>query len=116
LILLARNSKLKGTVSEHVIEQRKHQRFDLHLPVEVVAGDRTRSEGETENVSSCGVLFRFPIHLDLGDPIEYYITLPRVTGSKIDVRVRCVGKVVRTSGGSSCAATLERYEFVRKRA
>jgi hypothetical protein len=115
LIFCARELKLKSTVNEYVIEQRKHQRFALHLPLELVAGDRTRSEAETENVSSCGVLFRSPVPLDLGDPIEYYITLPRVAGSKVDVRVRCVGKVVRTQTGTSCAATLERYEFVRKR-
>jgi len=33
----------------------------------------------------------------------------------MEVRVRCVGKVVRNEPESAFAATLERYEFVRKR-
>ena len=77
--------------------------------------DRTREQGETRNVSSGGVLFEAPTPLEIGESIEYYITLPKVTGSKIEVRVRCVGKVTRTEPGSGYAATLERYEFVRKR-
>ena len=99
-----------------MIEQRKNQRFDLRLPLEIVLGDRTRSQGETKNVSSSGVLFTAGVPFELGEPIEYYITLPKVTGSKIEVRVRCVGKVVRSEPESSFAVTLERYEFVRKRA
>jgi hypothetical protein len=98
-----------------VIEHRKHQRFDLRLPFEVVLQDRTREQGETKNVSSGGVLFVAPTPFEMGESIEYYITLPKVTGSKIEVRVRCVGKITRTEPDSSYAATLERYEFVRKR-
>lgn len=98
-----------------MIEHRKHQRFDLRLPFEIVLNDRTREQGETKNVSSGGVLFNGPVPFDVGESIEYYITLPKVTGSKIEVRVRCVGKVVRTEPDSCFAATLERYEFVRKR-
>lgn len=98
-----------------MIEQRKNQRFDLRLPFEIVLGDRTRSQGETKNVSSSGVLFTAPVPFELGESIEYFITLPKVVGSKIEVRVRCVGKVVRSEAESSFAATLERYEFVRKR-
>jgi hypothetical protein len=30
------------------------------------------------------------------------------------VRLRCLGKVVRNAGNSEIAATLERYEFIRK--
>jgi PilZ domain len=99
-----------------VIEQRKHQRFDLRLPFEIVMGDRSRSQGETKNVSSNGVLFTAPVPFEVGESLEYYITLPKVTGSKIEVRVRCVGKVVRAEvEDTGFAVTLERYEFVRKR-
>ena len=98
-----------------MIEQRKNQRFDLRLPFEIVLGDRSRSQGETRNVSSSGVFFSAPVTFEVGESIEYYITLPKVVGSKIEVRVRCVGKVVRNEPESAFAATLERYEFVRKR-
>jgi len=97
-------------------EQRRARRFDLRLPVELTrAGVRkVSSPGETRNVSSGGVLFSNPgVPLEVGQSVEYFISLP--TGGQIgDVRLRCVGKVVRHDKEvHSFAATLERYEFVR---
>jgi hypothetical protein len=97
-----------------VIEQRKAQRFDLKLPFELVRNGplRTTQVGETKNISSVGVLLTSQNHLEPGESVEYMITLP--TSSEMDrVRIRCLGKVVRRSD-SELAATLERYEFVRK--
>ena len=51
----------------------------------------------------------------IGEAIEYMITLPKAKGARIDVRLRCVGKVVRADDDSKFAATLERYEFVREK-
>ncbi len=65
-------------------------------------------------MSSGGVLFTDPVEpIELGQPIEYMISLP--TGKSMgDVRIRCMGKVVRRDDdGQAMAATLERYEFVR---
>jgi hypothetical protein len=99
-----------------VIEQRKNQRFDLRLPFEIVGGPpRTKSKGETRNVSSAGVLFTSQAPVEVGESIEYLITLPKVPGSRVDVRLHCVGKVVRNAPKSAFAATLERYEFLRQR-
>jgi hypothetical protein len=70
--------------------------------------------GETVNVSSGGILFTHAgDSVDVGQPIEYLISLP--TGARIgEVRLRCMGKVVRHDGmHPAMAATLERYEFVR---
>lgn len=99
-----------------VSEQRRSRRFELKLPLELVrAGSRSVScLGETRNVSSGGVLFNDPAEpIELGQPIEYMISLP--TGKTMgDVRIRCMGKVVRRDGeNQGLAATLERYEFVR---
>jgi hypothetical protein len=97
-----------------VIEQRKHQRFDLRLPFEIVRGEaRSKAVGETKNVSSSGVLFKAAAPVEVGESIEYLITFPRVPGSKSEVRLRCAGKVLRTDPEETFAATLERYEFVR---
>ena len=99
-----------------VTEQRKHQRFDLRLPLEIVAGDvKNKAKGETRNVSSCGVLFTSKVLVEVGSSIEYLITLPKAPGTHAEVRLRCVGKVVRTEDQSRFAATMERYEFVRQR-
>lgn len=104
------------TLGITVTEQRKHQRFDLRLPFEILAGPaKTRSKGETRNVSSCGVLFMSKIPVEVGMPIEYLITLPKAPGTHADVRLRCIGKVVRSEDQSRFAATMERYEFVRQR-
>ena len=97
------------------MEQRKNQRFELRLPFEIVGGADRVSKGETKNVSSCGVLFAASTSVAVGDPIEYLITLPKVKGVRINVRLRCIGKVVRGDYDSEFAATLERYEFVRER-
>lgn len=96
-------------------EQRKNQRFNLRLPFQIVgSGTNIRTSGETKNVSSCGVLFTANDRVAVGDPIEYVITFPTPPGSRSEVRLRCVGKVLREDAESAFAATLERYEFVRQ--
>jgi len=96
-----------------VTDQRKAIRFELKLPLELV---RTRTLREprttqTKNLSSNGVLFVADIEVPVGETIEYLITLPAEKHTQ--VRLRCMGKVVRYDGANGVAATLERYEFVR---
>jgi hypothetical protein len=97
------------------MEQRKAQRFDLKLPLELVrGGSQPQSRhGETKNLSSSGVLFHSDVTLRIGEPLEYLITLPTSSSSGVQVRIRCMGKVVRFAAQTEVAATLERYEFVR---
>jgi hypothetical protein len=59
------------------------------------------------------VLFTSETSIAVGEPIEYLITFPKPAGSRSEVRLRCVGKVLREDPESKFAATLERYEFVR---
>ena len=83
----------------------------------------THVTGETMNLSSVGVLFRSTTELEIGSPIEYFITLQKGMNGKDSVRLHCVGKVVRRhqdllipsqeDEAVAMAATLERYEFVR---
>jgi hypothetical protein len=98
-----------------VTEQRKNKRFELRLPFEIVgAGHHPHVNGETRNMSSTGVLFTSPTSVPVGEPIEYLITFPKAPGARTEVRLRCVGKVVREDAEvSEFAATLERYEFLR---
>ena len=97
-----------------MIEQRRARRFELRLPVELVrVGSLTVSKSiETRNLSSSGVLFATEASFPIGEAIEYLITLPVKSELESQVRLRCVGKVVRHHGHAS-AATLERYEFMR---
>lgn len=97
-------------------EQRKHQRFDLKLPFELIhSGTAPKLAGETKNVSSSGVLFTSTVRIEVGESIEYMIQFPKTPGSRADVRLRCVGKVLRNETEATFAATLERYEFLRTR-
>ncbi len=90
-------------------EQRKSQRFNLKFPFELlrVGATSINTPGETRNLSSNGVLFTTPREVGLGESVEYQITLPQ------DVRLKCVGKVVRVDLPDTFAATLERYKFQR---
>jgi hypothetical protein len=97
-------------------EQRKNQRFDLRLPCEIVRAAKPNLPGETRNLSSAGVLFTSAGRVTVGEPIEYFITFPKPPGSHDEVRLRCVGKVLREHDRSAFAATLERYEFMRESA
>jgi hypothetical protein len=99
---------------EHVTEQRKNQRFALRLPLQITGSTVNGQTGETRNVSSSGVLFTSPIPVEVGDSIEYVITFPKTASARNEVRLRCVGKVLREEPESGFAATLERYEFVRQ--
>ena len=104
-------------------EQRRSRRFELKLPFELLkSGSKPVSKvGETKNLSSGGVLFTSDASMEIGDPIEYLVTLPTSVKQGVPVRLHCVGKVMRnhenpsvgSSGSCAVAATIERYEFVR---
>lgn len=94
-------------------EQRKNQRYDLRLPCEIQRAAKPTLTGETRNMSSAGVLFTSPAPVSVGETIEYFVTFPKPPGSSAEVRLRCVGKVLRAQERTSFAATLERYEFLR---
>jgi hypothetical protein len=99
-----------------VNEQRKNQRFELKLPFEIIrTGTNTKMVGETKNLSSSGVLFTSNAAVPVGEPIEYFITFPKPVNSRSEVRLRCVGTVLREDAELKFAATLERYEFIRGR-
>ncbi len=74
---------------------------------------------QTRDISSGGVCFLSPTAIEVGDRIEYLITL---SGSTPPVRIRCLGKVMRSKqpvpaiGDEKLyevAVTMERYQFVR---
>lgn len=107
------------------MEQRKAKRFDIKLPLRIVrSGVRPfAAAGETMNLSSAGVLFASDTKIDVGEPIEYVITLCANGDAPNPVDLHCLGKVTRIDPAApewqdasrpfEVAATLERYEFVR---
>jgi hypothetical protein len=81
-------------------------------------GDRRVDRTEqTRDISSGGVCFLSSSEVETGGRIEYVITL---SGSNPPVRIRCLGKVLRSEqtvepvpGAFEVAVTMERYQFVR---
>ncbi len=70
----------------------------------------------TRDISSGGVCFLSPNAVEVGTRIEYLITL---SGSSRPVRIRCLGKVLRSpkatpDGVFEVALTMERYQFLRQ--
>jgi len=108
------------------LEQRRTQRYKLQLPLHIIQlGDqRVDLIEQTRDISSGGVCFLSPRNIEVGDRIEYLITL---SGSTPPVRIHCLGKVTRSQqpesngtangdGGEKLyeiAVTMERYQFVR---
>jgi hypothetical protein len=102
------------------LEQRRTQRYQLQLPLQIVQlGDqRVNRTEKTRDISSSGVCFLTPTDVEVGGRIEYLITL---SGSNPPVRIRCLGKVLRSLQPPSTAGvpqfevavTMERYQFVR---
>ncbi len=72
---------------------------------------------ESSEVSSRGIYFSLPKDVKSGSPVEIVMTLPHEVTLAGPVRVRCLGRVMRThhENGSNVgvAAAIERYEFLR---
>jgi hypothetical protein len=102
------------------LEQRRTQRYKLELPLQILQlGDqRVNRTEKTRDISSSGVCFFSPTDVEVGGRIEYLITL---SGANPPVRIRCLGKVLRSLQPSAVemapqfevAVTMERYQFVR---
>jgi hypothetical protein len=69
---------------------------------------------QTRDISSGGVCFLSSQEVEVGGRIEYLITL---SGSNPPVRIRCLGKVLRSNrlddvAPWEVAVTMERYQFM----
>ena len=88
----------------------------MPLHILQVGEARINRAGKTRDISSGGVCFMSPESVEVGGRIEYLITL---SGSNPPVRIRCLGKVLRsrlpreTDSMYEVAMTMERYSFVR---
>ncbi len=105
-------------------ERRAAQRFHIKLPLTVrwTSGSAIgEAVTESKDVSSRGVYFSLPKEVRQGSPVEILLTLPHEITLAGPVRVRCLGRVQRTSqeedGEGRTAvgivAAIERYEFLR---
>jgi len=95
-------------------ERRKKLRFELRLRCVIVHPlSGLRTNGETRNVSSSGVLFISERPVPVGALIDCLISFPRFRRARRDVQLRCEGTVLREDANLTFAASLHRYELVR---
>ena len=101
-------------------ERRATRRFLMRLPLTVRWTDESvvgEAATESREVSSRGLYFHLPKGLKSGSPVEIVMTLPHELTQAGPVRVRCLGRVLRSSpenaGDVGVAAAIERYEFMR---
>lgn len=90
----------------------------MRLPVKVAWGSPAgETMTETREVSSRGVYFYLSKEVKSGMPVELTMTLPHEITMAGPVRVRCLGRVVRSEPGEKnrvgVAVAIDRYEFVR---
>jgi hypothetical protein len=89
----------------------------MQLPLQIVkvGSEHVNRIEQTRDISSGGVCFDSHMSVEVGGRIEYLITL---SGSNPPVRIRCLGKVLRSQkqDGSEApyevAVTMERYQFM----
>src|ERR1700721_295152 len=99
------------------LEQRRAQRYRMQLPLQIVqvGSERVNRTEQTRDISSGGVCFLSQQNVEVGGRIEYLITL---SGSNPPVRIRCLGKALRSQKQGAdqtpfeVAVTMERYQFM----
>lgn len=91
-------------------------RFPLRLPVEVTTDDQPL-QAMTQDISAGGVLLSLDAEVSIGSGIEFSISMPaEILGTGTDVKVHCVGRVVRSfceEGRRAVAAVIDEYSFER---
>jgi hypothetical protein len=101
-------------------ERRSAHRFRMQLPLSIrwTAGS---AAGEalcvSKDVSSHGISFVLPKPLESGSLVEIVMTLPHDVTLAGPVRVRCLGRILRSRAHENAsyrlAAAIDRYEFLR---
>lgn len=110
-------------------DRRNARRFLMNLPVEVTDPSAVKAEAtsaKTRDVSFRGLYFIVDRDFEAGSPVEFILTLPKEITLTDDVRVQCVGRVVRVErieagkyagagpngGWVGVAAVIEQYDFL----
>ncbi len=98
-------------------DRRVARRFTMSLPLRVLSSESSSSEfrTQTKDVSYQGLYFLAETKFEVGNEIEFVLTLPQQISQSGDVDIRCRGQIVRVEAASNgqmgVAARIERYEF-----
>ena len=99
-------------------ERREARRFNMNLPMRVFSRDEKGRElkAQTRDLSYRGLYFLAEADFEVGNEIDFVITLPQQVTQSGDVHIRCQGEIVRVeaseNGRVGIAAKISRYEFI----
>ncbi|PYU14518.1 MAG: hypothetical protein DMG37_07225 [Acidobacteria bacterium] len=99
-------------------ERREARRFNMNLPLRVLLREAKGRElkAHTRDLSYQGLYFLAEADFEVGNDIDFVITLPQQVTQSGDVNIRCQGTIVRVetteSGRMGIAAKIARYEFI----
>lgn len=99
-------------------ERREARRFTMNLPLRVLPREPKDHEltAHTRDLSYQGLYFLTEASFEVGNEIDFVITLPQQVTQSTDVNIRCQGKIVRVepteNGRVGIAAKIGRYEFL----
>jgi len=99
-------------------ERREARRFNMNLPMRLMPreGKGRELDAHTRDLSYQGLYFLAEADFEIGNEIEFVITLPQQVTQSGDVNIRCQGKIVRVeateNGRVGIAAKIARYEFI----
>src|SRR5467141_483070 len=108
----------EGVLMSDGTERREARRFTMSLPMRVLPRESKGREldAHTRDLSYRGLYFLADANFEIGNEIEFVITLPQQVTQSGDVNIRCLGEVVRIepteNGKVGIAAKIARYEFV----
>ena len=99
-------------------ERREARRFNMNLPLRVLPREAQGHElnAHTRDLSYQGLYFLAEAGFEVGNEIDFIITLPQQITQSGDVNIRCQGTIVRVetteNGRLGIAAKIARYEFL----
>ncbi|HVH71914.1 MAG TPA: PilZ domain-containing protein [Candidatus Dormibacteraeota bacterium] len=99
-------------------ERREARRFNMNLPLRVLTREAKARElsAHTRDLSYQGLYFLAEADFEVGNEIDFVITLPQQVTQSGDVHIRCQGTIVRVesmeNGRTGIAAKIARYEFL----
>jgi len=108
----------RGYLMSDGSERREARRFNMNLPLRVLAREAKGRElnAQTRDLSYQGLYFLAEADFQVGNDIDFVITLPQQVTQSGEVNIRCQGKIVRVetteNGRTGIAAKIARYEFI----
>ena len=108
----------RGYLMSDGSERREARRFNMNLPLRVLPREDKGRElnAQTRDLSYQGLYFLAEANFEVGNEIDFVITLPQQGTQSGDVNIRCQGIIVRVetteNGRMGIAAKIARYEFI----